>query len=73
MLRAFSFLLIELHMKQDFVFLLAGACFCAVAAEDAAMQRCRDMRDAAARFRGHSARDQGDGLAEGRHIHIVEQ
>ena len=24
MLRAFSFLLIELHMKQDFVFLLAG-------------------------------------------------
>ena len=50
MLRAFSFLLMELPMKQVFVFLLAGAHLCAVAADDAAIQRCRDIRDAAARL-----------------------
>jgi hypothetical protein len=55
MLRAFSFFLIELHMKQTFVFLLAGACLCAEAADDEAMQRCREVRDTAARLACYDA------------------
>ena len=55
MLRALDLLLIELQMKQAFVFLLACACVCAVAADDAAMQRCRDVRDAAARLACYDA------------------
>ena len=55
MLRACLFLRIELHMKQAFVFLLTGACLCAAAADDVAMQRCRDVRDAAARLSCYDA------------------
>lgn len=42
-------------MKQAFAFSLAGACLCAVAADDAAMQRCRDTRDPAARLACYDA------------------
>jgi hypothetical protein len=41
-------------MKRVLVFLLAGACFGATA-DDAAMQRCRDLRDAAARLACYDA------------------
>ena len=42
-------------MKQAFMFLLAGACLCAMAADDAALQRCRDVRDTAARLACYDA------------------
>lgn len=42
-------------MKQSLVFLLSGACICAIAADDAAMQRCRDVVDAAARLACYDA------------------
>jgi hypothetical protein len=45
----------ELPMKQALMFLLAGASICVVAADDAALQRCRDVRDAAARLACYDA------------------
>jgi hypothetical protein len=55
MLWAFSFSLLESRMKQTFAFLLSSACLCATAADDAAMQRCRDVGDAAARLACYDA------------------
>lgn len=42
-------------MKQALVSVLAGACLSAMAADDAAMQRCRDVRDSAARLTCYDA------------------
>jgi hypothetical protein len=55
MLRALFILLMDLLMKQAFVFLLGSTCLGAVAADDAALQRCRDLRDAAARLACYDA------------------
>jgi hypothetical protein len=59
MLRALFFLSMDLQMKQALVFLLGGTWFCAVAvavaADDAALQRCRDLRDAPARLACYDA------------------
>jgi hypothetical protein len=53
--RALFIFLIELQMKHAFVVLLGGACLGAIAADDAAMQRCRDLRDAGARLACYDA------------------
>jgi hypothetical protein len=42
-------------MKQAFVSVLTSACLGAMAADDAAMQRCRDLRDATARLACYDA------------------
>jgi hypothetical protein len=55
MLRAPFFLLMDLQMKQALVFLLGGTWLGAVAADDAALQRCRDLRDAATRLACYDA------------------
>lgn len=51
----FLFKLIELQVKRVLVFLLGGVCLGAMGADDAAMQRCRDLRDAAARLACYDA------------------
>ncbi len=55
MLRALFFPSVDLQMKQALVFLLGGSCLGAVAADDAALQRCRDLRDAAVRLTCYDA------------------
>jgi hypothetical protein len=55
MLRALFILSMDLQMKQVFVFLLGSTCLGAVAFDDAALQRCRDLRDAAARLACYDA------------------
>jgi hypothetical protein len=55
MLRALFLLSMDPQMKQALVFLLGGTWLGAVAADDAALQRCRDLRDAAARLACYDA------------------